>query len=199
MKNRTTFQTDLRHGFTLVEIVSVIAVLAVLFAVLAGSVLSINKKAKVTESKALFSRLEMAVQAYQHDYGYYPNLGGTILDGDQIVDLSNAEQWARFIKVFALESPTGESMDEDPLITQLNPRKNVYLNLQIRDLPADSLGVPRLEDAFGNPHIKLVMDADMDGRIAPANLPGGAGSIAKRVAVYTQSPNGEYPELTSWD
>lgn len=189
-----------KRGFTLIEIVSVIAILGVLFAILATSVVSIQKKARKAEARALYGKLVMGVQSYYQDYGYYPNLGGTVENGDQVLDLSKAEQWERFCKLFTLSNTDGSNAEEDSMVKKFNPRSKVYMNFSAKQLVEDVSGASHLEDAFGNPNIIVVMDANMDGRIDGANLPAGAGgALSQRVVVYTRDGGGQYPELYSWD
>jgi len=189
-----------QRGFTLVEIVAVISILGVLFAILATSVVSIQKKARKAEARALFGKLVLGVQAYYQDYGYYPALGGSMEQGDQLLDLSESEQWERFCKLFTLKSPDGSSAKEDSLVKRFNPRGKVYLNFSAKQLIEDASGACHLEDAFGNPNIVVVMDADMDGRIETASLPAEAGgALSQRVVVYTRDGGGQYPSLYSWD
>lgn len=61
-----------KKGFTLVELLVVVAIIGILAAILVPNVRQNLERAKVAKTKALISSLEYALTAYQNDFGKYP-------------------------------------------------------------------------------------------------------------------------------
>jgi prepilin-type N-terminal cleavage/methylation domain-containing protein len=61
-----------RRGFTLVEMVVVIAVIAILVALVAGAVINILGKGPVFQDRSDITALTAALQQFKAKYGYYP-------------------------------------------------------------------------------------------------------------------------------
>lgn len=59
-------------GFTIVELLTVIAIIAVLIGILVPSLNMVRKVAKKTEQKAMFNALDQGIIAFKQDYGDYP-------------------------------------------------------------------------------------------------------------------------------
>ena len=190
-------------GFTLVELVTVITIIAILSSLLTASVVSIQRKAKRVESESLFGKLILSFAQYRKDHGAYPDLSGTLKGGDDVISLNNADQWKRFSEIMALSQPDGsafENPENQSLIKQFNPKLRRYFDLQLKELESVS-GGHRLVDGFGNPHIYVIVDADLDGRIDESSLPESESkSLRQRIVVYTADEgNDDYPRLKSWD
>lgn len=61
-----------KKGFTLVELLVVVAIIGILAAILVPNVRQNLERAKVAKTKALISSLEYALAAYKNDFGKYP-------------------------------------------------------------------------------------------------------------------------------
>ena len=61
-----------KHGFTVVELLTVIAIMAMLVGLLAPALNKVGLMAKETKQKAQITGIEMALMAFKSDYGDYP-------------------------------------------------------------------------------------------------------------------------------
>jgi general secretion pathway protein G len=77
-------------GFTLVEMLLVLVILATLAAIVIPKMAGRSQQAKVTAAQSQISSLEMALDAFEVDNGYYPKTGG--LD-DLNNQPANAQGW----------------------------------------------------------------------------------------------------------
>jgi general secretion pathway protein G len=77
-------------GFTLVEMLLVLVILATLAAIVIPKMAGRSQQAKVTAAQSQISSIEMALDAFEVDNGYYPKTGG--LD-DLINQPANAPEW----------------------------------------------------------------------------------------------------------
>ena len=61
-----------KYGFTMVELLTVIAIIAILVSVLVPSLTMVRRIAKETRQKTQFAAISMALTAFRNDYGDYP-------------------------------------------------------------------------------------------------------------------------------
>jgi len=61
-----------KTGFTIVELLTVIAIIATLVAVLVPSLTAVRRLAKETKQKAQLTTIALAIEAFKNDYGDYP-------------------------------------------------------------------------------------------------------------------------------
>ena len=79
-----------RSAFTLVEMLLVLVILATLAAIVIPKMAGRSQQAKVTAAASQISSLEMALDAFEVDNGYYPKSGA--LD-DLVNQPANATGW----------------------------------------------------------------------------------------------------------
>lgn len=74
--------TASRAGFTLIEVIIVVAILAILAALVVPNMLEAQTRSKVSRAKADLATLRTALEAYAVDHGTYPlNRGGLGFSG----------------------------------------------------------------------------------------------------------------------
>jgi general secretion pathway protein G len=79
-----------RNAFTLVEMLLVLVILATLAAIVIPKMAGRSQQAKVTAAQSQISSIEMALDAFEVDNGYYPKTGA--LD-DLINQPANTPGW----------------------------------------------------------------------------------------------------------
>ena len=70
-----TFIRRARGGFTLVEMLLVLVILATLAAIVIPKMAGRSQQAKLTAAQSQISNIEMALDAFEVDNGYYPKTG----------------------------------------------------------------------------------------------------------------------------
>jgi prepilin-type N-terminal cleavage/methylation domain-containing protein len=79
------------RGFTLVELITVIAILGILVTLTVGAVQGVRNNAARKATEEIFSALDAALQRYYDDWGKYPYISTT---GDfGVVDWTNQEEY----------------------------------------------------------------------------------------------------------
>jgi len=186
-----------RSGFSLTEVIVVITILLIMFSVLIPSILSVQKKAKQVETEALFGRIINALTLYRKDNGFFPQFENTSVTGDQLISLR--DNWTEFAEIMALSQADGSLLVDISSVKEDNPRLKRYFELNSGDIALTN-GLYGLVDAFGNPNIFIILDADMNGIIDKSLLPEPAvQDLRQRIVVYTESEEDkDYPELKSW-
>jgi general secretion pathway protein G len=82
--------TRSRNAFTLVEMLLVLVILATLAAIVIPKMAGRSQQAKVTAAQSQINSLEMALDAFEVDNGYYPKTGA--LD-DLVNQPANTSGW----------------------------------------------------------------------------------------------------------
>ena len=82
-----------QRGFTLVEMLLVLVILATLAAVVVPKFAGRSKQAKVTAAKSQISNLEIAIDLFEVDMGYYPKAGNDLRDLIEEPNSSSVQDW----------------------------------------------------------------------------------------------------------
>lgn len=168
-----------RRGFTLVELLVVIAIIAVLATLAAPALLNVLKKGKITKAANICHTLELAVDNFEQEYSYLPYVGDTPPANDTSVrsdtDIMtilagiDSEHNPKKIRFFETDTPKGSN-------------ESTYADgMHVSNTAA------KLYDPWGEPYY-LVFDYDLDGEIENP-LEEGKIVRAKRVLVYSLGPD----------
>ncbi len=201
-----------KNGFSILELMTVVAIIGLLIAILVPTVASVRNTAQKAKSKVQFSQWVIAMEAFRQEYGYYPNvLTSGLLDPQKFV-----------------REMTGLEIDgTEPVVTYGNVKKIRFYDFtpevlvqtsgqSIVDNALTNTGA-RIIDGFENTEIGVVMDLDYDGQVTittadtvraginPAGgtgvSPVGADTIVRNGIVFFTAGSGGPAEdlLKSWE
>lgn len=163
-----------RMGFTLVELLTVIAVIGILAAILVPVVGRAHEAARRARVKTQFVQWTIAIEGFRAEYGYYPNFAMTTT--------APLPEACRINEVPGLFFQTLTGRREDgaapdlPRALAANPRRVAFLTFTVDEVGTGA--APPISDVFGNTDIVLLVDRDGDGLIAaPASLPAVVGAL----------------------
>lgn len=168
---RWTRDRGLKAGFTLLELLTVMAIIGLLTAILIPTTASARISAKRAKTKVQFTQWAAAMEMFRQEYGYYPPAdGGT---------------GGRLAPDYFAGALTGRTLDGRGVADAGHLAGNDKL-IRFYAVTDDELNETRtaLTDAFGNSDIAVLYDKNGDGLIGEAD--------GEAVAV---SPNGGGPPL----
>jgi len=143
---RSSNLSTLRRGFTLIEMLVVIAIIAILSALLFPAIGKAMETAKRNKAGVEARAIAAAIDLFFNDYGYLPvplnEQGGGNEQGQPFTD----DESKKIIQVLIAEN------------NQLNPRRKVYLKIE----QAQSTG--ELLDPWGSQYL-IKLDRDYDGKV----------------------------------
>jgi len=137
------------RGFSLIELLTVIAVLGILAAIIIPTVSGARDSANRAATKAQFNQWAAAMELYRQEYGFYPDIA-----------LNGKVDTERFAAELTGQTLAGDSVRGS---TNWGNRKGLsFYALSVGDL--DEAGA-ELVDPFGNFDIAMRVDSNRDGRI----------------------------------
>jgi prepilin-type N-terminal cleavage/methylation domain-containing protein len=190
-----------RSGFTLVELLTVIAIIGVLAAALFPAIGGIRKRARQASAQTAFTQWAGGITRYKQVYGFYPNINPpyrTTVDTVHTLEQQAVNQ--RFVMAISGRMPTGTALAPE---NRKALNKNAEEFCQFREEDFDDLANhaerSMLVDGFGNSKIRVVVDTDNNTiirNIRTSDLPeeisaaATEGGIKARVIIYSKGENG---------
>ncbi len=169
-------------GFSLIELLTVLAIIAVLSAILVPSLAATRTYALRVKTKVQFAQWTGAMEQFRQEYGFYPAIDGG--SGGKVLPA-----------VFA-GALTGRTLDGTADALPGNLAGNTRL-LSFYVLTDGELGENRtaLSDAFGNSDIAVLYDRNGDGVINEAD--GSVVAVTGRETGISLSPAMEDLDLAA--
>lgn len=175
-------------GFTLIELIIVIAILATLSSIAYPTYMSIQTNAARTAAKKSCTDIVSAVESFKQDNnGMLPYNTELAVpdDKDQMYLSTTAGQDADMIKILT-------NREGDDVERRLNSTRSIYLKADEQEQPSeglfvDSMGDIHFYDAWGKP-FHIVLCEEDEGAIDPFTTRRYRG---KNCLVYSTGPDGE--------
>ena len=142
-------------GFTIIELLTVIAIVAILAGILMPAISKARQKGGSAKTNALIASLSSAVEGYRLDWGVYPHVAGLGM-APGAPSLAEATESGRtlhfclttaFRKNITVASPTGGPAGG------ITPSKTAgpYIDLTADSVGTDDTTTPWVQDGFGRP------------------------------------------------
>jgi len=173
---------DARRGFSLIELLTVLAIIAVLSAILVPSMAAARTYALRVKTKVQFAQWAGAMEQFRQEYGFYPAIDGG--SGGKVVPA-----------VFA-GALTGRTLDglADALPGNLAGNTRLLSFYVITDGELDE-GRTALREACGNSDIAVLYDRNGDGVINVAD--GSVVAVTGKETGLSLSPTTEGLDLVA--
>lgn len=163
-------------GFTLIEILVVIAIIAILAAILIPVAGNASKTAKKRRAMLEMNAIKVAVMEFQRDHKYMPWGDPDNKNQARVGD----DEWAK---------NNAELENVMRWLTGENPMKKAYLT--IPEKSQDKVNPLIFVDPWGQ-YYRIGMDRNLDGAMLPNDpdgLFGGSEYVKERVLVYSLGPD----------
>lgn len=170
-----------QRGFTLVELLTVIAIIGILAGIIIPTVGSAKKNTNRAKTKVQFSQWSSAIEQFKQEYGFYPFFTGSTApqiaanqdEGASVaVRLNDTVARRRFVEILTGKQPDGTALTNTAAGESLaqNKRRVAYYSFSNDELEVASGAVNSIKDAFGNDEIVVVIDYNYNGLIPAAAL-----------------------------
>ncbi|MBI2510738.1 MAG: prepilin-type N-terminal cleavage/methylation domain-containing protein [Opitutae bacterium] len=153
-------------GFTLLELLAVVAIVGILASLIFPSVSAARKSANRTKTKVQFSQWAGAIESFRSEYGYYPNFDATnLVNGGASTTLSGDHLFHDLLAGKRRDGSAPSTASATAAGSQNRKRLAFYAFADGDFTPTDSAYPNLIRDAFDNLSIAVLVDRNLDGKI----------------------------------
>jgi prepilin-type N-terminal cleavage/methylation domain-containing protein len=154
-----------RDGFTLVELLVVVAIIAILAAVILSAGGAAIRAAQRAKAANLATQIQTAALNYYTEYSVYPVPSTFVAGTDYYISDGTSDQanWGNLIEALCGNiSPHSVTTAVTPAVT--NTRGIAFLQLKASDVDAEDAPLnPISFNSTANPYFNIVIDSDYSG------------------------------------
>ncbi|MFC5051289.1 type II secretion system protein [Rubritalea spongiae] len=191
MKTITPYTRTIRPGFSLIEILIVVAIITGLAAIAFPVANKVIKSGNLEKNREMTVALERAIDRFYGEYGYYP----VEVSDDDTLDTSEIEQ--------LLSELEGTQDNLEYNIKGINFLEGFAEGKNNRGglLRTSSGDIDGLKNTFGQ-NFEIIIDGDFDKTIEPPALgleDEGEDIVGKRVLIWSQGEDNATEDIiTNW-
>lgn len=143
-------------GFTVLELLVVLAILGILAALIFPSVGAARRSANKAKARVQFTQWAAAIESFRGEYGYYP-----AFDASNLVNGGATATDHLFHDILAARKRDGTALTAGSPAVLQNRKAIAFYSFSDADFTAANL----IRDAFDNTAIAVLVDKDLDGVI----------------------------------
>ena len=194
IKNKQT-----KKGFTLVELLMVVAIIGLLTSILSPNIWKVMQSATIASGKAQLFQYVNAIIQFEDEYGYYPFARG---DKDYVIKFSDPEVAKEFIEIMSgRDAKTGKSKSVGG-----NRRRIIFHDFSEKEFYTGNNQQSvhtLLADGFNNRNLCIMIDGNGDGFLEPRPSLGSPKrpkqAIRGKITAWVESDDLKlYPAYFLW-
>lgn len=156
----------IRCGYTLIELLAVLAIIGGLAAILIPTVGAARLSANKARARVQFNQWAAAIELFRGEYGHYP-----VFHPTNVVNAGADGGEHLFHDLLAGRQRDGTPLAPGSAALAQNPKRIAFHGFAEAELVAPATGQPRvLRDALGNTDIAVLVDRNLDGVIDGADF-----------------------------
>jgi prepilin-type N-terminal cleavage/methylation domain-containing protein len=181
-----------RAGFSLLELLAVIAVIGILAALIFPSIGAARKSANRAKTKVQFNQWAAAIESFRSEYGYYPQFHATNLVNGGATTTASGEHL--FHDILAGKRRDGSALPSGNAALAQNRKRIAFHTFFEGEFTEATSAFPfLLREAFENVSIVVLVDRNLDGLINASDHDGALPAVTTKTGDSIRPGANEFP------